>query len=95
MAGRGRCLRSAVGEVVATRLPKVPLTCCFLVELRGFEPPRFAAEIASEMHFVDSSVVTRGRPCPWVIRRCVTRRNSAGPWSANGYTAAAARPGSH
>lgn len=62
------------------------------MELRGFEPPLFPGEISCEMHFVDSSVVTRVVPCPWVMRRCVTRRNSAGPWSTNGYTAVAAHP---
>jgi hypothetical protein len=31
------------------------------VELRGFEPQRFPAEMDCEMHFVDSSVIT------WVV----------------------------
>jgi hypothetical protein len=39
-----------------------PLTCGFLVERRGFEPPRFPAKTACEMRFVDPGVVTRAVP---------------------------------
>ena len=43
-----------------------------MVELRGFEPPRFPAKTACEMRFVDPDVVTRAVPvleiCADVLR---------------------------
>src|SRR5271163_4908345 len=55
-----------------------------LVELRGFEPPRFPAKTACEMRFVDPDVVTRAvvvlEVCADVLRD-VTVLAPVEPWS--------------
>lgn len=50
----------------------MPLSCAFLVELRGFEPRNRPAEIGADLHFPSSRVVTHVlrvlRICPGVLR---------------------------
>ena len=52
--------------MIASRTPTTTpnrAPCSNMLELMGFEPPRFPAKTAREMRFVDPGVVTRAAPC--------------------------------